>query len=335
MSWGDATRIGGETSNAQAFNDRLTTARSGWVSATVRSLHFAPGALTGFLAELPADCGCSIIAGRTFFTPEAAIGLDAERAPALPALLSAVGSSLSARRVLKVAIVQIFQLASIISALLATASPSVSARPAAHYDLQKVAGWQVHVNRELLGAHAELGSRALALMETKLTALRTLLPPSALAQLEAVPIWLGLDDHDKPNAVYHPSAEWLRTHGWMPEKAGAVEVPNAAVFIAWSEQQPMILLHELAHAYHHQVLGHAHAELRAAFARARKDGRYDAVRHVSGKTERAYALNNQEEFFAEMSEAFFGRNDFFPFTADELRRHDPETFALLEKLWRP
>jgi hypothetical protein len=208
------------------------------------------------------------------------------------------------------------------------------ARPAPAYDARTVAGWQVQVNRELLGAQAELGARALGLMETKLTELRALIPAGALAKLESVPIWLGVDDHDKPNAVYHPSAEWLHAHGWMPEKARSIEVPSAAVFIAWSKQQPMILLHELAHAYHHQVLGHEHAELRAAFARARKDGRYEAVQHISGNTERAYALNNCEEFFAEMSEAYFGRNDFFPFTRDELRAHDPETFALVEKLWR-
>ena len=215
------------------------------------------------------------------------------------------------------------------------AEDGAPARLAPAYDARKVAGWRVHGNRDLLGAQAELGARALALMETKLTELRPLLPLAALTKLERAPIWLGVDDHDKPNAVYHPSAEWLRAHGWMPEKAGAVEVPSAAVFIAWAEQQPMILLHELAHAYHHQVLGHEHAELRAAFKRARTDGRYDAVRHVSGKTQRAYALNNGEEFFAEMSEAYFGRNDFFPFTREELRAHDAETFALIEKLWCP
>ena len=37
--------------------------------------------------------------------------------------------------------------------------------------------------------------------------------------------------------------------------------------------------------------------------------------------------------FAETTEAFFSRNDFFPFTRAELKQHDPEMFALLEKLW--
>ena len=40
------------------------------------------------------------------------------------------------------------------------------------------------------------------------------------------------------------------------------------------------------------------------------------------------------EYFAETTEAFFGRNDFFPFTRGELKTHDPDMFELLGKLWR-
>ena len=50
---------------------------------------------------------------------------------------------------------------------------------------------------------------------------------------------------------------------------------------------------------------------------------------------RAYALNNPQEYFAESTEAYFSRNDFFPFTRDDLIRHDPETARLLAKLWGP
>ena len=48
---------------------------------------------------------------------------------------------------------------------------------------------------------------------------------------------------------------------------------------------------------------------------------------------RAYALTNAQEFFAEATEAFFARNDFFPYTRAELEALDPETGALLAKLW--
>jgi dipeptidyl-peptidase-4 len=39
------------------------------------------------------------------------------------------------------------------------------------------------------------------------------------------------------------------------------------------------------------------------------------------------------EFFAELSEAFFSRNDFFPFDRAELSQADPESERLLARLW--
>jgi hypothetical protein len=44
-------------------------------------------------------------------------------------------------------------------------------------------------------------------------------------------------------------------------------------------------------------------------------------------------MTNPQEYFAESTEAFFGRNDFFPFTRDELKKHDPGMFDLLGQLW--
>jgi hypothetical protein len=44
-------------------------------------------------------------------------------------------------------------------------------------------------------------------------------------------------------------------------------------------------------------------------------------------------ITNSAEYFAETSEAYFGRNDFFPFDFVELKRQDPGMFALLRKLW--
>jgi len=40
-----------------------------------------------------------------------------------------------------------------------------------------------------------------------------------------------------------------------------------------------------------------------------------------------------EEYFAESTEAYFARNDFFPFTREELRQHDLVMHDLLERLW--
>jgi dipeptidyl-peptidase-4 len=58
--------------------------------------------------------------------------------------------------------------------------------------------------------------------------------------------------------------------------------------------------------------------------------------HGSGRPntqEKSYAMTNPMEYFAEATEAFFSRNDFFPFDRAELKQHDPELVQLLTKLW--
>jgi hypothetical protein len=46
-------------------------------------------------------------------------------------------------------------------------------------------------------------------------------------------------------------------------------------------------------------------------------------------------MTNHKEYFAECTEAFFGTNDFYPFTKEELKQQDPDMFALLETVWNP
>ena len=48
---------------------------------------------------------------------------------------------------------------------------------------------------------------------------------------------------------------------------------------------------------------------------------------------RHYALTNHKEFFAEMTEAYFGVNDFFPFNRAELKEAEPEILSLMSIIW--
>lgn len=205
--------------------------------------------------------------------------------------------------------------------------------PSTKYGTTRVAGWTVRVNRELLTTQSELGSNALALLSVKLREITNTVPARACEALKRVPIWLGVNDGHAPCAEYHPSKEWLAKNGYNPDKAKCVEIGNARKFIEWSPRQPMMILHELAHAYHDQVLGFSDKRIRAAFERAKADGRYNSVERNNGKTERAYALTDDHEYFAEATEAFFGTNDFYPFTREELRKHDSELYDLLEEAW--
>jgi tRNA U38,U39,U40 pseudouridine synthase TruA len=104
--------------------------------------------------------------------------------------------------------------------------------------------------------------------------------------------------------------------------------------VKWTtEDQPMMVLHELAHAYHHQVLTRGNSDVLKAFENAVKSKKYEMVPYVRGQKLRAYALTNDTEYFAELTEAYFGRNDFYPFTREELKTFDPEGYALMERIW--
>lgn len=138
-----------------------------------------------------------------------------------------------------------------------------------------------------------------------------------------------MGDGHAPCSEYHPSAEWLKSHGLTPDKAKSVEIENASKCIGSSVDQPSMVLHELAHAYHDRVLGFDDSGILAAYRNAVEGHRHDLVRHKSGKLERADALANAQEYFAEGTEAYFRRNDFFPFNRAELKHHDPELLAHL------
>jgi hypothetical protein len=89
----------------------------------------------------------------------------------------------------------------------------------------------------------------------------------------------------------------------------------------------------LAHGYHQRFLGPDHAGIRRCFEQAVAGKTYESVLRINGKRDRHYALNNEKEYFAESTEAFFGTNDFYPFTRAELKEHDPEMFKVLCEVW--
>ena len=53
----------------------------------------------------------------------------------------------------------------------------------------------------------------------------------------------------------------------------------------------------------------------------------------TGRKVRAYDATTPMEYFAEGTEAYFARNDFYPFVRAELKEHDPVLHDLLEEIW--
>ncbi|MCB1230842.1 MAG: hypothetical protein KDN19_11275 [Verrucomicrobiae bacterium] len=226
--------------------------------------------------------------------------------------------------------------------LIATSSISLMAAEEPRETIE-VVGWTLHIHPQLREAkHAAKTDRALEILRTQLTEIVEILPSADVAKLRQVPLFFSPPyPGETPNAAYHPNIDWLRKNGRDPLMARSVEFTNIEIFEKEWDRMPNFVLHELSHAWHDRFLpmGYANPEVKRAFEDAKMSGRYAKVerRHGGDRPNTfgvAYAMNNPMEYFAECSEAFFGTNDFFPFDRAELKKHDPEMFALLGKLWR-
>jgi hypothetical protein len=209
------------------------------------------------------------------------------------------------------------------------------------YQTKTIEGWTVFVGDVLLEKENEATSRALDLLQKHLEEIVRVVPAPTVARLRTVPLWFSpAYPGVRPRAEYHPAAEWLRKNGRDPAMAKGIEFTNIRRFAEETRRMPVFVLHELAHSYHDQVLGFDNPEIKAAYRRAVESKSYDAVERSFGNPakkntiERAYAMTDAKEYFAENTEALFGRNDFFPFNRAELEKHDPEMYRLLRRLWQ-
>lgn len=207
-------------------------------------------------------------------------------------------------------------------------------------ETRRIEGWAVHIHKDLLEKEGGATDKAIGLLEAQLREVARVVPGAAVAELRKVPLYFSpLYPGKGPSAEYHPGAAWLASNGRDPVMAKGVEFTNIRVFEEDTRRMPNFALHELAHAYHDRFLpeGYDNPRIKAAYDQAKAAGTYEQVERVDAqgnkRIDRAYALTNPAEFFAEATEAFFCRNDFFPFTNAQLEKHDPEMFELLGGLW--
>lgn len=229
--------------------------------------------------------------------------------------------------------------AALACALLTAALSAADASPPA-YVTSDLRGWTLHVRKELTAPDKfAVTERAIRLVGAQLDDVVRLVPSPAVAELRRIQLYFSPQYAGTPmRAEYHPGKQWLAANGRDPAMAKAVEFTNLDILDKEVQRMPMLTLHELAHGYHDLVLGYGHAGVLAAYAAADKAGTYASVkrRDWQGKETtgvRAYALTNAKEYFAETTEAFFGKNDFFPFERQELERADPTGFAMLREVW--
>ncbi|ETO10470.1 hypothetical protein RFI_26904 [Reticulomyxa filosa] len=135
------------------------------------------------------------------------------------------------------------------------------------------------------------------------------------------------------SCCFHPDGRWLKEHNNCVEKAECVEIYRFKQFVEERGYMPFVLLHELAHSYHFQI-GFERKDVVQCFQHAVEQRLYRDIPFITGGIRKqAYALTDEKEYFAELTESYFGLNDFFPFVHDELKEYDPKGFDLLRHLW--
>ncbi len=206
--------------------------------------------------------------------------------------------------------------------------------PTSEYEARDVCGWTVYVAADLR-ANPELDKKSMRLITLQLTQVQVLIPEKALKELQKTPIWIQAKDPTYTNMCFHVSREWLETHGVNPDKTNGIDIPNAQYFLDEYDRQPMALLHELAHSYHFKTVenGYNNEVILHAYKNAMENKLYDRVLNYYQQEGKAYATTNPMEYFAELTECYFGENDFYPFVKTEFRRHDPVGFAMIEQIW--
>lgn len=203
------------------------------------------------------------------------------------------------------------------------------------YETKNIQGWKVKINRKLWKQEKQITKDAITLLDVKLKNVERVVPTKHHDFLKSVTIWVEKDIQGFSGMVYHPSAKWLKNHGYNPDKAKAVEITNIRNFISRTKTQPWHVLHELAHAYHDSVIGKDFRPIIDAYNHAVNAGLYREVPKNNGKKSKdAYALKNKSEYFAELSEAYFGENDFYPFNRKQLKEYDIQGYIAIEKAWK-
>jgi hypothetical protein len=184
-------------------------------------------------------------------------------------------------------------------------------------------------------------------LEGELATIVRRLPDRTVKVLRNLIIWIEWNDTSDPDlgkavAKYYGVrgnlAAFALAKGKHPFKANNIEVIDMMALTR--EHQPgvklerCVLLHEMAHAVHFQLFGADNLAIQNAYKIAMDRKLYDRVKDVYDRTiERPYLTTNPAEYFAELSCAYLDKLHYFPFDHEQLKKHDPIGYKLMEGTW--
>lgn len=201
------------------------------------------------------------------------------------------------------------------------------------YHEMTLEGWPVFVEQKLVDNNDRRVFPTLRILSAKLQEVKELIPKKHVIQLQEVPIWVS--ENTGGLAEFHFFETRVYRLERNPKKIGGIEFQNINLFLLNIEEIPMLVIHELAHAYHKLNYDRLDKSIMRAYKNASWEKLYKNVRlGRSLHRETMYASTTPFEYFAELSEAYFGYSDSYPHTNRELKKYDPVGYKMVEEAWR-
>ena len=171
-------------------------------------------------------------------------------------------------------------------------APSLTARdlspkyndPVENYHKIDLDGWTFMLNKRL-DDHPDQKREGLKALQWQLWMIERIVPADAVKAMKKTTIWV--EYKCVAAAQYHPGRDWLVENNYNPAKTKCVDVGDITRYTNnLPGRATMVMLHEMIHAWHDQVLGFDDQRIIKAFEKSRDSGVYDKVirdRHVKVK----------------------------------------------------
>jgi hypothetical protein len=200
--------------------------------------------------------------------------------------------------------------------------------------------WTIYLEQSLVSGDKTLADKALSKLEHNLNEIIALLPAKAVKRLNKLDFYI-MWGKPSPNGGrassmgYFRKGQPLNYHYLDPRWQDVIVIYSAKNLLYLNELwTKKALMHELAHAWHIGNWPDKYPPIYNAYLQAKQKGLYTNVEDYKGKTiNQVYALQNQREYFAELSAMYFVGGNYFPYNAGALLKYDKVGEKMIKSLW--
>jgi hypothetical protein len=197
------------------------------------------------------------------------------------------------------------------------------------------------VEAQLLKEDPALARRSLARLNKNIDQVLEILPPHSHPFIARQQFWMMYGPKATAGgkasglAYFRPGSpkfDVKRDERWN----SVVVVYDAKNYVALTDLWALkAVLHELAHAYQLEQWPEKEPHILAAYDNAMSQNLYRNVKNDKGGVfSKAYATQNQLEYFAETSCMFFARCNYQPYHRLELKQYDPVGYEMIRRQWK-